>query len=124
MPLKKATLLAAALDAPMIARRLWDLSWKLFPPMGRYRVRTLATWAGESEVYLWALLFVVGIVGILMARRDARSLLYWNLCCLMTLTVASPPLIGGVEHSLCIAASAMATVTMYFSRRHAKALPS
>jgi hypothetical protein len=82
--------------------------------------RTLASWADESEVYLWLLFFLAGIVGICIARRDSRPVFYWNICCLATLTVASPPLIDCIEHSLFIAASLVAAASIHFSRRQAK----
>ena len=105
----------------MIVRRLWDLSWKLFPHGGYRGQRALAAWTGEQEVYLWAVFFLAGIGGILMARRDTRPLLYWNLCSFVTLTAAYPPLIGDIEHALFIAASLVAAVSIYLSRRQTNA---
>jgi len=113
--------LAVGIDALMIARRVWDLSWKLFPHGGYRGHHTLAAWTGEQEVYLWAAFFLAAIGGILMARLDTRPLFYWNLCCLATLTVAHRPLIGGFEHALFIGASLVAAVSIYFSRRQPKA---
>lgn len=117
----KWLLLAVGIDALMITRRVWDLSWKLFPHGGYRGHRRLAAWNGEQEVYLWAAFFLAGIGGILIVRRDTRPLLYWNLCCLATLTVANPPLIGSIERSLCIAVSGVAAASVHFSRRQAKA---
>ena len=121
MTFSKWLFLAVGVNALMIARRVWDLSWKLFPHGGYRGHRTLAGWTGESEVFLWAAFFLAGIVAIFMARRDTRPLLYWNLCCLATLIVANPPLIGSIEQSLFIAASLVAAVSIYFSRRQASA---
>ena len=116
--------LAVGIDALMIARRVCDLSSKLFPHGGYRGHRTLAAWTGEQEVYLWAAFFLAGTGGIVMARRDTRPLFYWNLCCVATLTVAYPPLIGGIEHALFFAASLVAAVSIYFSRRQSKAASS
>jgi hypothetical protein len=94
--------------------------------MGYRGHRILATWTGEAEVSLWAAFFLAAIVGIFMARRDARPLLYWNLCCLATLIVASVLLVTIVERRLYIACPIVAAVAAYSSHRQVKsaALPN
>jgi fucose 4-O-acetylase-like acetyltransferase len=121
--------LSLIVDTLLVVSRFWYIASRtvrLLP------YRTAIDWAREPDLILFAVLFLAGLFGIVMAfSGECRPLVYWNVCYLAVVVTADFSLSMDmasfisrftIERSLLIAAPVLAALGLCIDSQR-RALP-